>query len=147
MVSTIEMNVNPLVAGLRLNERVCASRRRPCLCWREGAEAVSDKLERQMLEAVAAYAGPVTRCPPGEAMAKPVKPKTGSGTDPVFPNKVLPLRRKPKPISIVVETQTTKRDQAARWLERHDRSRRKSWRRSRRRHWLGAAGSSGTVCG
>jgi hypothetical protein len=95
---------------------------------------------QQMRQALAAYDGPVERCPPGEAVADPLKPK------PVKPtrrrdNKALPLRRNKPRINVVIEARIMKRDRAARWLERHDRTKRKAaWRwRHRRRHRRGAA--------
>ena len=55
------------------------------------------KINEEMLNAITAYRGEVVRCPPGEAMADPVKLK------PAKINTALPLRTKPPPINVVVE--------------------------------------------
>lgn len=59
----------------------------------------------EMLKALAAYHGPVTRCRPGHARGKRVKP--------------LPVMRD-KPVDVHHERKALKDDEAAQWLCEHD---------------------------
>jgi hypothetical protein len=69
-----------------------------------------ERMQQQMTEAIEAYAGPVTKCPPGLARGKPVKPKPLS---PVLPSKVNPK------LDVKAEKKLLQVYGATRWLKRH----------------------------
>jgi hypothetical protein len=73
---------------------------------RDRMTETDERMRQEMTEAIEAYAGPVTKCPPGRARGKPVKLK------PLSP--VLPSKAKPK-LDIQAERKFLQVDGATRW--------------------------------
>ena len=70
-----------------------------------------ERMQEEMTAAIESYAGPVTKCPPGRARGKPVKPR------PLSP--VLPSKAKPK-LDVKYEKKFLQVDRATRWLKAND---------------------------
>ena len=66
------------------------------------------KIDEQTRQALANYMGPITRCPPGRARGRAVKPQP-------LPDDV----SKKVPMSIVHEAQCLKHDATTQWLHEH----------------------------